>query len=287
MKNLDPMAEEVRWYKWRQRRDNDLQKEHGWLTLSSFTWIGSEPVTLADFPGTWVVEGESLTAQFVDDDAPIDVNTDEPSPGYHEWELGNEESQMNLSSGSRLAEVARRDGKYAVRVRDSQVPLRQLFNGVPAYDYSSGYILNGSVRLVKPSEIQRETFRDDVSAVATVVAELVLQPPRRVNTQPVRLLLEGDPHGDLVLNFHDATNGTTTADWRFVSFRSPFAGGAKDRGDTAQTELPVEIDFNYALNFPSEFTEYGTCPKPLPSNAIPWAIEAGEKKLEEGLSSNR
>jgi uncharacterized protein (DUF1684 family) len=39
----------------------------------------------------------------------------------------------------------------------------------------------------------------------------------------------------------------------------------------------VVIDFNVAYNPPCAFTEFATCPLPLPQNILPVAIEAGEK----------
>ena len=39
----------------------------------------------------------------------------------------------------------------------------------------------------------------------------------------------------------------------------------------------VVIDFNVAYNPPCAFTEFATCPLPLPQNIVPMAIEAGEK----------
>jgi uncharacterized protein (DUF1684 family) len=47
------------------------------------------------------------------------------------------------------------------------------------------------------------------------------------------------------------------------------------------TSIPTEtgalvIDFNRAVNLPFAFTEFGTCPAPVPANQVPVAITAGE-----------
>jgi uncharacterized protein (DUF1684 family) len=43
----------------------------------------------------------------------------------------------------------------------------------------------------------------------------------------------------------------------------------------------VVLDFNRAINYPSAFTPYGTCPMPVRNNSLDVKIEAGEK--EPGL----
>ena len=40
---------------------------------------------------------------------------------------------------------------------------------------------------------------------------------------------------------------------------------------------PVVLDFNRAINYPSAFTPYGTCPMPVKNNSLDSRIEAGEK----------
>ena len=38
------------------------------------------------------------------------------------------------------------------------------------------------------------------------------------------------------------------------------------------------LDFNRAINYPSAFTPYGTCPMPVKNNSLDYRIEAGEKE---------
>ena len=47
------------------------------------------------------------------------------------------------------------------------------------------------------------------------------------------------------------------------------------------TSIPTEtgalvVDFNRTVNLPFAFTEYGTCPAPVPENTLPLAVTAGE-----------
>ena len=55
-----------------------------------------------------------------------------------------------------------------------------------------------------------------------------------------------------------------TAPWRVVSTSIPTETGA------------LVVDFNRTVNLPFAFTEYGTCPAPVPENTLPLAVTAGE-----------
>ena len=72
------------------------------------------------------------------------------------------------------------------------------------------------------------------------------------------------PGGRLKLSFRDLTNGDLTAPWRVVTTSVP-----TENGD-------LVVDFNRAVNLPFAFTEFGTCPAPVPGNALPVPVTAGE-----------
>ena len=74
-------------------------------------------------------------------------------------------------------------------------------------------------------------------------------------------------HGNLVVIFHDPTNGAQTAAWR----RAPLL---PDEGGWV-------VDFNRAQNFPAHFTPFGTCPTPPEGQGVPLAVHAGEKAPAE------
>jgi uncharacterized protein (DUF1684 family) len=81
----------------------------------------------------------------------------------------------------------------------------------------------------------------------------------------IRLHAEAEKLGALTVTFHDETNGNTTDEWRKLSVSRPRPDGS------------VVLDFNRAINYPSAFTPYGTCPMPVAGNSIDAAVEAGEK----------
>ena len=48
-------------------------------------------------------------------------------------------------------------------------------------------------------------------------------------------------------------------------------------GPARRPDGTVVLDFNRAINYPSAFTPYGTCPMPVKNNSLDSRIEAGEK----------
>jgi uncharacterized protein (DUF1684 family) len=87
----------------------------------------------------------------------------------------------------------------------------------------------------------------------------------------IRLHAEEEKLGALNVTFHDETNGASTDEWRKVFIPRPRPDGT------------VVIDFNRAINYPSAFTPYGTCPMPVKGNSIDVEVTAGEKLPAESL----
>lgn len=263
------------WTAWHAEHEKAFAADLGWLTLTSYEWLNSERDALEEFPGVWHVSDDAVTATFAETDGV--ERGGEPVVGDVVIDLPDEGSDMTLSQGTRHAEVIRRGGDYAVRVRDSQAQTFRDFEGIPTFDYDPDFTTSGVVVVQEPQRMSRGTARQDLQDEAIVVAELHLELPeaKSSDTDSAILALEGDLTGELLLVFHDDTNGRETADWRHVPIRSPWYGeDAPAPGEVRD----VEIDFNYSLNFPSAYTPYGTCPRPLADNRIPLAIEAGERR---------
>ncbi len=263
------------WSSWHAERERDFAAHLGWLTLVSYEWVPTGPGALETFPGVWHVDDDAVIATFIETDV---VERDgEPVVGDVVIKLPDEGSHVTLHVGSRYAEVAKRGGDYAVRVRDADAPLLREFDGIPTFDYNDDFVLNGVLVAKEPYGLTRGTARQDLQEETTVVAELHIELPDTKSTEAdsVILAIEGDLGGELLLVFHDDTNGRESAEWRFVTFRSPWEGEEAPAPEEARDAM---VDFNYALNFPSAFTDFGTCPRPLADNRIPLAIEAGEQR---------
>lgn len=99
------MTAEESWNEWRNRRNSTLADEHGWLSLVSLTWITPEPANLPDFPGLWHVVDGTVRAAFSSGDSVF--RHGEALAGEVTFTFPNG-SDMSLSSGTKVAEVARR-----------------------------------------------------------------------------------------------------------------------------------------------------------------------------------
>ncbi len=270
-----PMTQEnydvAAWREWHEKRDQDLASEHGWLSLISFTWLSEERSWLGDFPGAWYTNHGVAVASFARGSSGASSGLKVTQNGHDfmgeaVFEFAEGESDKSLAAGTRVAEVARRGGRYCVRVRDSIAPTLLQFTGVPTFDPDPQAVVAASfTSYEEPRIVDIETARKAVASTATLVGEVSFS----FAGVACNLAVSGDPRGELTAIFHDETNGEETADWRFVSFPGP---------DSEEGRDGLSIDFNRSLNFPASFTPFGTCPKPVEGNSLPVAIRAGEKR---------
>ena len=272
------------WHEWHEKRNQDLAAEHGWLSLISFTWLSEERSWLGDFPGIWYANHDAAVASFQRTASPsgaLTVTRDGMDfLGEAVFELAEGESDLTLVAGTRVAEVAKRGGRYCVRVRDSIAPTRLQFEGVPIYEYDPEAAVPASFTSYDaPRTVAIQTARKGISGSATLVGEVSFT----YDGVACTLAVSGDPAGNLTAIFYDETNGSETADWRFVSFPGP------DSDDVTSDDgaRGLTIDFNQALNFPASFTPFGTCPKPAPGNSLAVAVRAGEKRSAPWIDSHK
>ncbi|GAA2869011.1 DUF1684 domain-containing protein [Paenarthrobacter ilicis] len=259
----------ARWERFRTGRNGALAVEHGWLTLTSFQWLESHPARVELAPGDWSADETTafLTAQAAE--GLTLVSTGEPVDGTISAELSDEESLMWVQYGGAdgkqvVVELAMRANKYAIRTRDNGSPVLTEFTGVPTYDYNPDWVLEGTFDAYpEPVDVPIGTANPLVDGVHRSVGEVVFRVPGV--SHEIRLHAEEEKLGALNVTFHDETNGDTTDEWRKVFIPRPRPDGS------------VVIDFNRAINYPSAFTPYGTCPMPVRGNSLDVRVEAGEK----------
>ncbi|MBT2584802.1 DUF1684 domain-containing protein [Arthrobacter sp. ISL-95] len=262
-------AQLARWERFRAGRHSALATEHGWLTLTSFQWLESEPSGLELVPGLWSTDG---TTAFLTASAADGLTLVETGQGVGETitaTLQDEESLMWVQFGGDdgkqvVVELAMRADKYAVRTRDNSSPVLTGFKGVPTYEYNPGWVIQGRFEAyAEPVDVPIGTANPLVDGVHRSVGEVVFRVPGVPHE--IRLHAEEEKLGALNVTFHDESNGETTDDWRKVFIPRPRPDGS------------VVIDFNRAINYPSAFTPYGTCPMPVRGNSLDVRVEAGEK----------
>jgi uncharacterized protein len=253
----------ARWNRFRTNRNQALAAEHGWLTLTSLQWLPAEPAAMELVPGLWSTDGTAALLTATEEDGLTLVETGEPVVGELKAVVANEDSLMWVRHGSTVVELAVRGGRYALRTRDSHSPTLTGFTGVPTFDYRPELVVEGRFEpYPEPRTVPIGTAYPHVASEAVVVGDVVFE----LEGASYRLAAEEEKLGALVITFHDASNGTSTDEWRKLETTRPRPDGT------------VVLDFNRAINYPSAFTDYGTCPMPVEGNRIPVPIEAGEKK---------
>jgi uncharacterized protein (DUF1684 family) len=267
-----------RWQRFRANRDKALATRHGWLTITSFQWLEDSPAAVDLAPGLWSTDGTTAALTAVPSDGLTLVETGEAVDGTITAVLADEESLMWVQfggpSGDRtVVELAMRGGRYAIRTRDAESPVFTEFDGVPTYPYNPDWEVTGRFEpYAEPVDVPISTANPLVDGIHRTVGEVVFRLPG--SPHEFRLQAEEEKLGALTVTFHDETNGAAppgqTAEWRKVSTPRP-----RPNPDGTFT---VVLDFNRAINYPSAFTPYGTCPMPVRNNSLDVRVEAGEKQ---------
>lgn len=269
-----PDAKFERWQRFRANRNDALAARHGWLALTSFAWLGDAPAAVEGVPGLWSMDGTTAALTAVPDDGLSLVETGAPVDGTVTAVLADEESLMWVQFGGPdgdqvVVELAMRAGRYALRTRDSGSPVLTAFDGVPTFPYDLAWEVPGRFeRYPEPVDVPIGTANPLVDGVHRSVGEVVFRLPG--SSHEFRLQAEEEKLGALTVTFHDETNGDITDDWRKLSMPRP-------RPNPDGT-FSVVLDFNRAINYPSAFTPYGTCPMPVRNNSLDVRVEAGEKR---------
>ncbi|MHA7223431.1 DUF1684 domain-containing protein [Arthrobacter sp. RHLT1-20] len=274
-----PDALLARWQRFRDSRNTALASDYGWLTLTSFQWLEDRPAAVELVPGLWSTDGTTAVLTAAASDGLTLVDTGRPVDGTISATLSDEESLLWVQYGGGdgrqvVVELAMRAGNYAVRTRDSTSPVFTGFDGVPTFDYRPDLAVEASfLPYPEPVDVPIGTANPLVDGVHRSVGELVFRLPGK--DHEFHLQAEEERLGALTVTFHDESNGAAvpekaTAEWRKVSTARPRVDALGNR--------TVILDFNRAINYPSAFTPYGTCPMPVKNNSLDYRIEAGEKE---------
>lgn len=251
------------WTRWHTARETELRAEHGWLSITAFHWLPDVPTSLPGVPGRWhSVDGLAHLTAVPADGLTLGPDGGTPVDGSATARVDEAGSLSWIRDGRRHIELVRRGSRDAIRVRDPKGPERLAFRGVHTFPVDPSWVIAGRFTAwSEPAVITVETARPDlrqqVTAVGTI--EFLVDGKLRV------LTATAGAQGRLNVTFTDLTNGRSTAPWRVVTIGSP------DENDR------VTVDFNRTVNLPFAFTEYGTCPAPVPGNHLPVAVNAGER----------
>ncbi|MBB5874147.1 uncharacterized protein (DUF1684 family) [Allocatelliglobosispora scoriae] len=248
------------WRRWHSGRDEDLRSPYGLLSLTGLHWLDTAPATVDGLPGLWSADRSGIEVTALAD---AELRLDgEPVADGTRYAPADAAPGITLAHGGIQIELIRRGDRHAVRVRDPRSPAIAGFVGIPAYPPSTSWVLAGRFEPFESPQV------GTVGSVVDGVSHIT------VSRGVVRFAVGGEDHAltafgagaGLSIQFRDATSGVTThAASRVLAVDAPTADGT------------VVLDFNRAANMPCAFTDFTTCPLPLPENTLPFPVEAGEQ----------
>ena len=237
----------------------------GWLTVVGLEWldqgsnsIGSGPSNRIRLPAgpprLGSIEVDGTDALLVSEEGTRTLRDDE------------EGRPTVVSAGSASVHVIRRDGRLAVRIKDSASPARAAFAGLRSFPVEPAWKIDARFEPYEPGRSLQLPTVLDLSQIYPVPGAMAFE----LDDQPFRLdAYEEAGEEDLFVIFGDRTNGSAT-----------FGGGRYLYVKRAGPDRRTEIDFNKAYNPPCVFTAFATCALAPPPNRLPVAVEAGELRYE-------
>jgi uncharacterized protein (DUF1684 family) len=229
-------------------QDNDIVLQAGPAHLGVVTLdkAGQVHITLADGISA-TVDGKVVHEATLIDDAHATGNA----------------VPTTVAFGTANFYVIDREGRKALRVKDSATAARQHFLGIDNFPIDPSWrIVADWVPFNPPHDLQMG------SVIGTI--DTVKVPGKAVFTRDGHtyelLPYQEEPGGELFFVLADRTSGHETyGAARFLYAALPVNG-------------KLVLDFNKAYNPPCAFTSYATCPLAPPENRLDLRITAGEKK---------
>lgn len=250
---------------WRARREEALAAPHGVLAQVGLHWIPADGASHRPdgVPGTWRRTAEGLTVTWESEE--LTLLTEDPAAV--QVERTGETSTVRVLPGGDVrlvsfgddvqVDVIPRGDRIGLRVLDPQAPRRTGFEGVPVFPYDPDAVLRGTFT-PRAAEVEVGSVLPWLTSALPSAGVVTLD----VDGEAVELVVTG--RSTLIVT--DETSGAESADWRQVE--------ARIDGES------VEVDLNRALNFPSAFSVWATCPRPPAGNHLPLAVRAGERRVE-------
>jgi uncharacterized protein (DUF1684 family) len=243
------------WNAFRAAREERLSAPHGFLAITGLHWLDSTPQRYDGAPGAWWIASDGVVVELGPEES-LTIHGREIR-GHHV--LGHvDEAGVRARSGDVEIEVAGRGGAVLLRPRDPAHALRAGHRPTPTFPPSPDWVLNATFHALDGDRPIEEAIGEVAFEVAGEVQRLVAY----------------DDDGGLWLVFADATSGTTTYD----AGRQLYTPGPAGDGS-------VVLDFNRTTNLPCAYTDFTTCPVPLPQNRLQVAIEAGEQMPLQSVAS--
>ncbi|MBE7701183.1 DUF1684 domain-containing protein [Oerskovia sp. Sa1BUA8] len=274
------------WSAWHAERERTLREQHGWLTLTSLHWVPGSPTSFPGLPGEWWSDADGVHLRAAAADGIVPSGGQDALRGTHVQDVAEGASAFVATfvpdgadpASSVAVELVRRTGRYGLRVRDPRARTRVAFEGVPTFAYDPSWVLDVPVRWYdEPVDEVVGGAQPGLEHRVQVVGEVDVVRDGLTTT----LRLTGTSGGASLL-FTDPAPGI--ADWRVLFVDRAAAGTAVPGAEAPDDDVAgpdvggtLRLDLNRTLNLPYAFTEFGTCPRPVEGNVLPFSVEAGEK----------
>lgn len=254
---------------WKSARIDRLQQPFGWLSLVGLLWLepgentigsaASNDIVLKSGPSHWgtiVLDGDAIRFITASDQVTVDGKR------VAEVELiadVNGTPNVVISGTTQFFVIKR--GSYALRVKDSESPVRVDFAGLDYYPVDESWKFDAKFTPAPEG--------------ATIPISNVLG---QLDDTPLAGTLEFEKDGKKYSLLALVQSGR----YFFIVADRTNGHGTYGAGRFIYTDFAVNgrvsIDFNKAYNPPCAFTEYSTCSLPPPQNRLPIAVTAGEKE---------
>ena len=271
---------------WRAQRAARLQAPEGWLSLIGLDWLqpgdntfGSDADNRIQLPAKTpghigVVRLDRGTLRLLPPAGgfPKILLVDGRPAQEQPLATDDAEAPSKLTLGTITIILINRDGRFALRIKDTEAPTRVGFHGLHWYPANAAYRVHARWIPYNPAKML------DIPTVLGTTTHLPAPGAAEftIDGQTVRLepVLEDPKATELFFIMRDATSKTTTyGAGRFLYTELP-DHGVGQAGN-------VWLDFNRAVNPPCAFTAYATCPLPPPQNRLTIAIPAGEQRYHD------
>jgi len=265
---------------WRAERLERLKAPNGWLSLIGLDWlkdgknkVGSakdNDIVLTAGPahlGVVTLKGGKASIEL---DAKADATIDGKKQKSAELLDDSHEKPTTVAFGTASFYVIDRNGKKALRVKDSEAATRKNFLGLDYYPIDASWRIEAKWVPYKPAHTLEIPTVLGTTDKMTVPGKAVFV--RDGTTYELTPVLEEPNAKEVWFIFADATSAKKT-----------YGGGRFLYADMPKDGKLI-IDFNKAYNPPCAFTPHATCPLAPPENRLPISVTAGEKKYRGGHS---
>lgn len=260
--------------KWREKTENDLKADNGWLTLTNLAWLKEGVNTVGSKAGSDIKLPDSTAPEvgridFEAGSAKLKIN-----PGVKVLGDGQPVREVTLKSDAEgkptrveIGDVSftliKREDRYGIRVRDKNSPNRQKFTSLHWFPIDESYLVTADFEAyTTPKEIEIPNVLGGTFKMKSPGLLKFKLGGESYSLEPVE---EGDQY---FIIFSDLTSRTTT----YQPGRFLYSAKAENG--------KVILDFNKAHNPPCAFTEYATCPLAPAQNRLKTEIKAGEMRYD-------